>query len=306
MLTQNNIALVKIESTYGLDPTPTTSSNFIALSNVKVNPNMTYNETTATDGSLSPRAGTLGKKHIELSFDHELQVAAGAVTAPPCLTLLRACGMANTSGSLVPRTTGFESCTIWVYEEDILWKVTGCRGNVAWNFTAGEPVKLTFTMQGRYAAPIDSTFPTSWTDAGAAPLVAMNKSFDFNTSIHPVVESLSFSLNYAMVQNPSIDDAVAHGINAITYSDRNPEGSFNPEMTKASDIDFWTGYAAVTQFPIAYVVGNSSAKCTISIPKAELMGITPGDRSGTLIYDIPFKMVRNAGDDELSIVFAAA
>ena len=223
MLTQNNILLAKIEDTYGSDPTPTTADDFVACANVKVNPNVTYNETAATDGSLSPRAGTLGKKYIEITFDHELQVNNSSATVPPCLPLLRACGYANSGGVLTPRTTGFESCTIWVYQEDIVWKVTGCRGNVAWNFTAGEPVKLSFTMQGRYATPTDTTFPVSWTDAGGAPLVAMNQSFDFNTTIHPVTESLGFSLNYALVQNPSIDDAVAHGIQSITYSDRNPE-----------------------------------------------------------------------------------
>jgi len=134
----------------------------------------------------------------------------------------------------------------------------------------------------------------------------MNQSFDWNTTNHPVVENLAFSLNNTMAQLPSLDDAVSHGISQIAITERNPEGSFDPEMIKAATLDYWTPYADVTQIPIAYVVSNGTAKLTVSLPKTEMMRIGTGDRSGTLIYDIPFKCVRNTGDDEISLTFAAA
>jgi len=308
MLSEHKILLVKIESPYGSDPTPTGAANFLAASNISVRPNLTYNDTAATDGSLSPRAGTLGQKYIEVTFDYELQMEiASDYKTPPCDPLLLSTGYTDSvaDGIYLPRTTGFQSCTLWVYEEDILWKVNGCRGNVDFNFAAGKPVMLSFTMQGLYTKPVDSTFLTSWTELGSSPVVAMNQSFDWDTSNHPVVESLAFGLKNTLAQNPSLDDADTHGISEIVITNRMPEGSFNPEMIKAGTIDYLTAYESVLQKPISYVVSDGTSKLTVSLPKTELMSFASGDRGGTLIYDLPFRCVRTTGDDEISLAFAA-
>jgi len=311
MLSENKILLAKTEgviANYGVDPTPTTTANFIAAHNISIRPNLTYNDTAATDGSLSPRAGTLGQKYIEATFDYELQMEK--VTdwkTPPVDPLLLACGYDDTTdGTYVPYTTypaADSSCTIYVYEEDILWIITGCRGNVVWNFSAGNPVILSFTMQGLYTKPVDSTFPSTWTDLGGSPVVAINQSFDWDSTKHPIIESLAFSLNNTLAQSPTLDDARAHGVNAIHITNRMPDCSFNPEMTKETVNDFWTHYEALTQTAIGYSVSDGTAKCTISLPKTEIMSITSGDRNGTLIYDIPARCVRTTGDDEISAVF---
>ena len=308
MLSENKLVLVKIESPYGAEPTPTTAANFIAVSNVSVRPNLTYNDTAATDGSLSPRAGTLGQKYLEVTFDHELQMES--VTdwkTPPCDPLLLSCGYTDSgsAGVYLPRTTGFQSCTLWIYEEDIVWKINGCRGNVVCNFPAGGNVIFSFTMQGLYTKPVDSTFPTTWTDNGGSPVVAMNQSFDWDSTHHPTTESLSFSLNNTLAQNPSLDDADTHGVSEIVITNRMPEGSFNPEMVKETTDDFLTHYEAVTQTAIAYKVSDGSGALTVSLPKTELTGYSSGDRGGTLIYDLPFRCVRSSGDDEISLTFAA-
>ena len=305
MLVKNKLILAKIESPYGVEPTPTTTANFVAAHNISVSPDIAYNETMATDISLSHRAGTLGRKSITVTFDHQLQMNGAT---PPIDPLLLSCGYTDSgsNGVYLPRTTGFQSCTLWVYEENIVWKVNGCRGNAVFNFNAGEPVSVSFTMQGRYVKPADTTFPTSITDAGGKPCVAMNRAFVYN-SLNPVVESLSFSLNNTLVAQPNLDDSVAHGIEAIVITDRNPEGSFNPELvTAATTPDYWTLLEAVTQAALTYVVGDGTDNLSVSIPKPELMNITSGDQGGILIYDIPFKCVRNAGDDEISLTFAAA
>ena len=303
MLVKNKLILVEIEGNYGTDPTPTTGANFVAVHNINVSPDVAYNETMATDVSLSPRAGTLGKKSISVTFEHQLQMNGAT---PPIDPLLLSCGYtdSDSNGVYVPRTTGFQSCTIWVYEEDIVWKINGCRGNVVFNFNAGEPVTASFTMQGRYAKPTDTTFPTSVTDNGGSPCVAMNRAFAFN-SIAPVVESLSFSLNNTIVTQPNMDDSVAHGVEAVVITDRDPTGSFNPEVVKASTTpDYWSDFEAVTQRAITYVVGDGTDNLSVSLPKIEIQNINPGDQSGIAIYDIPFQCVRNTGDDEISLTFA--
>ena len=304
MLSQNKLILVKIEGSYGSDPTPTTEANFIAVNDIKVVPAPTYNQTKATDISLSKRAGTLGLGSIAISFEHQLQMN-GAV--PPIDPLLLSCGFTDTAsnGVYVPRTTGFQSCTIYVYEENILWKVSGCRGNVDFNFKAGEPVSLTFNMQGRWAVPVDDTYPTSVTDSGGKPCVAMNRAFVFSGD-NPVTESLSFSLNNTIALQPNIDDSVSQGIEAVVITGRDAKGSFNPEVVLATTTDFWSIFENLTQTALTYVVGDGTDNLSVSLPKCEIENITPGDQSGISIYDIPFQLVRNTGDDEISLTFATA
>ena len=305
MLSKNTMVLVKIEGSYAGDPTPTTADNFLAVHNVKINRNLTYNDTQANDGSISPRAGTLGQKYIEFSFDHELQVNNSAQTVPPCDPVLLACGFSKSSGVYTPRTTSMDSCTFYVYEEDVIQHIHGCRGNLAINLNAGQNAIFSFTMQGLYEKPADTTFPVTWTDNGGAPLVAINQAFAYHSTAF-VIDSLTVNMNNTLTQSPNMDDAVSHGINSINITDRNPEGSFDPEMFKSATYDIWTVYEAVDQKALTYVLSNGTAKLTISVPKTELMNIQSGDRSGTRIYEFPFRCVRNTGDDEVSLTFAAA
>ena len=306
MLSENKMLLAKIETTYGTDSTPDATNNFIAACNISVTPNLTYNDTCATDGSLSPRAGTLGQKYMQVTFDHQLQMESSSdYKTPPIDPLLLACGYVDaTDGIYKPRTTGFQSVTLYVYEEDLLWKITGCRGDVEFDLSAGNDVTLKFTFQGAYTTPTitSGTFPSSWTDKGGSPVVAMGGTFAWGSE-NPTIESLAFGLHNDVSIVPSI--AATNGITGAHIVNRKPEGSFDPEVVFSNDIDFWTPYEALTQTAITYSVNDGTAKMDISIPKTEITQIATGDRSGVLKYDITFRPIRDSGDDEISLTFAA-
>jgi len=51
MLVKNKLILAKIEASYAASTTPDTSNDFIACHNISVSPDITYNETLATDES---------------------------------------------------------------------------------------------------------------------------------------------------------------------------------------------------------------------------------------------------------------
>jgi len=485
MLTENSLILVELETITGTDPTPSSTSNFLAVHNIVPSPNLGFNDTLAQDGSLSPRANTLGAKHVEITFDHELQVDNSNKTIPPCDALLQACGWDDkeesiTDGKYYPasprglkcirvpydsggtteiavgdtvtgqdsgaqaivltakqvsgtwaggdsagflyvwptlrtpgvadQTTGsglsdltmgstytdhanttfeieidaaatpdtfkwrqdsgswtstvsitgsaqtladgvtvtfgattghtladawtitcndtFEndeailvstvdcgtvngtqiapSVTIWVYHENVVWKITGCKGDVAWKLTAGQPAILSFRMIGQYAKPTDTTFPVSWTDSGGAPLVAMGGTFAYGTE-RPVIESLSFGLNNTVNTMPSM--AATHGVGSTEIVQRVPEITFNPEMKKASEEDFWTDYEAVTQTAVSYTLTNGTVDVTISFPQVEITNIVPADRNGSRTWEItgrPCRSAASAGEDEAYVQFAAS
>jgi len=312
MLTEKTVVLAKIETlaAYGTDAAPTNTENFIAAHNISVAPNTSWNDTQGQDCSMSPREGTLGRQYMDITFDYELQASLASPLTLPCGPLLQACGFAyDTSGVYTPYTTypaEASSVTLWAYLDNQLWKSTGARGNVSFTFTAGEPVMLSFTFQGLYGGGFtDSTFPTTCTEFGGKPLVAINQALAWGSDA-PEVESLSFSLNNELYARPTMDDARAYGIAGIDITKRNGDGSFNPLATTTADIAFLTAFAAGTATAISYVVGDAVGTVTFSLPKTQLMNISPGDRSGTRIFDFPFRLAQSAGNDEITITCAAA
>lgn len=303
ILVERTIALVKKETTYGVDATPSATTNFIAVADVNVTPQYTYFDPAAMDGSLSPRTGNVGgQRSIEVSFTHEVQLNATTPTAPPCGPLLEACGFAVTSGVYTPVSTGFSSATIYVYFDGLLWKIRGARGNVEIVCAAGDAVKFNFTMRGLYDDPTDATFPASWTDLGGEPLMAMGGIFAWG-SITPCIETLNVNLNNDLQVLGCIGED--YGAHEIAITNRNPEGSANPDMTTISEIDWHTLMNTPTLSAVTYTMTDGTNHCTLSIPKAQIMEIGTGTRSNIRSWDIPFKCVRNAGDDEVSLSFGA-
>lgn len=196
------------------------------------------------------------------------------------------------------------SVTIWVYEEDILQKIVGCKGDVSFDWTSGNFGIASFRMIGQYAKPSDSTFPTEWTDAGDELLMAMGGTFAWGTEA-PVIESLKFGLNNTVNVLPSLADT--HGVGSVQIVDRAPELTFNPETTKASDIDVFTAYEAVTQTAISYSMTNGTVTCALSVPYAEIKTINEVDRNGVQAYEIPCNCARSSGsvgDDEMYLQFS--
>ena len=488
MITENQLIYVALESVQGTEPavTPTTT-DFLRVHNISVTPNVEYHSPAGRDVSLSPHAGVLGKKYMDISFSHELQVTNAAQTVPPCDALLQACGWddkeelgasavdgkyypaserglkctkvpfdtgsgtvavgdtvvgtdsgasgvclaalitsgaweadaagwlylwpvlrtpgaadqttgsglsdltmggtytgnANTVflinmdagdaaspntfkwnqdggswtegvaitgsaqtladgvtvtfGATTGHTTADEwtvtcndlyennelltvsgtectvngtqitsAVTIWAFLEDTVYKINGAKGNVVWNLTAGGIAMLDFTLTGEYVKSADTTFPTSITDDGGAPLVAMGNSFDWGTEA-PCVETMSFSLNNTVTVPSCLDKT--HGAGQTVITGRAPEVSWNPLMTVAADIDQWTPFEAVTQSALAYTLSNSTVDVDISIPKVEISNIQTGDRDGLATYEItgkPCRVTTGSGDDEMYIQFKAS
>lgn len=483
MLTENQLVLVEIEQFEGTDPTPTAASNFIAVSNINISPNLTYHDPAAQDGSLSPRPGVLGQKYMEISFDHEIQVDNSNQTIPPCDALLQACGWDDNEESTTPgkyypasprglkctrlafdagaaaisagdtivgedsgasatvkavtqqtnpgwggtttgvlyvdnitrtvgaadQTTGsglsdltmggtytgsadttfliqidlaaatdtfkwkqdggtwttdvamtgsaqtladgvtvtfaattghtladewtvtcnniyendenlqvssatkavmngtqwVPAVTIWAYQEDILWKITGAKGDVVFDWASGQLAMASFSMQGLYAKPVDDTFPTTWTDSGGAPLVTMGGTFAFGSK-NPCVESISFGLHNTVT--PMVCLGATHATDTIQITNRAPEITINPEVKQASDEDYWTPYEAVTQTAVSYGLTNSTVDVDLSAPKTEISNIAPGNRNGVDIYDITLRPIRSnssSGEDEMYLQFKA-
>ena len=198
------------------------------------------------------------------------------------------------------------SATIYVYEEDLLWKLTSCKGDIVWNLTAGEPASLSATITGRYTTPTvaSSTFPSSWTDNGSAPMVAMGGIFTWNSE-NPVIEGLTFGLHNDVNIAPSISQSAA--VESIQITNRKPEATMNPEVVHSTDIDYWGKYDG-SLTAMSYNMSNGTVDVDISMPYCQITNIGTTDRNGILVYDIGLRPVRSdnsSGEDEMYVQFSA-
>lgn len=306
LLTQKSVLLAKIESTYGTDPTPTTSADAVSVYDVQLEIQREPNERIPVDVTLSPLTPVMGMGEAKVSFEVDLKGSGTAGTAPDWLVLAKACGYVNTnvpatSDTLKPDDTPTDSCTIWVYKDGLLYKVVGCRGGMGLVFEAGKIVKLKFEFQGRYAIPTDVALPSAVTLDSTKPVPAQSTSFTLG-SYAAVIDKLELGLNNEIVKNESLN--ATYGVESFEITKRKPSGkcSINAILRATSNADFWSYMDAGTTKALSIVIGSSAGNiATITAPVCVITSVKPVSKDGIDMFEIEFDMVRSTGGDEFVI-----
>lgn len=310
MLIRKTVILAKIESTYGVDPVPTVGANALLVKDVEIKP---AGETITRDflrSSLSPLTHRRGIKHQTVSFVTELK-GAGTPGALPAWgwegVLLRACGLQETinagvSIAYAPRSSSFESCTLYVYRDGIFHKLVGCRGTVSFTLEVGKIPTAKFEMSGLYVSPVDGT-PSAQSFSTVEPATVLAAGFTCG-GYAAVAEKLEISLNNSLAQRKSINSPT--GILEWIITGRDPNGSFDPETVTEATEDFWAKWEAAESMELAIgPIGSTSGNIvSLSAPAMQYREINYADRNGLLAYQIPFGLAGNNGDDELVITFS--
>lgn len=308
---KQRILTAKIETNYGEDSSPI-GTDAVNARNIKVNYSGDVLERDLHRNDLSPVAPVLGKRSVEVSFEVDLAGSGSQGVAPDIGDLLQACGFletVNAGSSIVytPASQAVKSVTIKVYDlldatNSKIHKITGARGNVSFDFSAGQLAKANFTFRGLYTAPVDGTTVTPTFFATVPPVVSSGGlSFDSVTTL--VVQSVSVDMGNEIAEIPSIGSA--NGLESVRIVGRRPSGSFNPEAVSIATYDGYSDWTASTQLAFSFNVGSVNYnKIAISMPKVTIDALNDGDVNGLRSTDIPFKLNRNSGNDEISITFA--
>jgi hypothetical protein len=306
MLTRKGVILCKIESSYGVDPTPTVADNAILVSNIDMK---VAGEQVLRDylkSSLSPLQCMRGIKHAEISFETELKGSGSRGSLPAWGwegVLFRACGMletVNAGASIVytPVSTGQESCTLYVYKDGIFHKCLGCRGTYKINAEVGKPGKVSWKFNSLYTVPADAT-PASQTFSTVVPPICLGTTFTID-SYGSVFEKLELDINNSLAPRRSMNSAT--GIVEWIIAGRDPQGSFDPETVLEATKDYWADWAAANGLALSCAIGSATGNIiTLAAPKAQYKEITYQDRNSILAYQIPLHLGLNSGDDELTI-----
>lgn len=309
MLEERYLMLVKEESVYGTDPTPTAANNSILVSKPTIKEVAAPAERAASGGSMSPLAAKLGSVYVEITFQAELKGSGSKGTAPRIGDLFEACGAletvsAGSSVSYTPKSESFKSVTIYLYKDGRLHVIKGARGSAKMTDAANKQAMVEFSMKGLYTAPTDTAMPTDadFEDTVAPVCKGQTVSLNSVTSLNIETSELDFGNN--VVALPS--KIATNGIGSCEITGRKPVLSVNPESVAISTLDL---RALMLTTPIAYseVIGSAAGNIiTISVPKYNMEAPEYGDRDGKTIETIKGTCTRSAdtGNDEWSIVFS--
>jgi len=185
--------LAKIEGTYAVDAVPVVGTDAVKLSErlwnlISIDYAWKNRRDGVHNGSLVPPPPAVPRGRIvTLDFGWELKgsrsggayAAGNKIEAAP---LIRSCctseTLVTTGGSesltYAHADTSHDSCTIYAYAANELYKIVGCRGVLSWPINVGVLTTLRFRMQGLLLAdPATLTYPGGFTYATPSPLAGV-------------------------------------------------------------------------------------------------------------------------------------
>jgi len=305
--TRRNVILVKEESVYASDPTPTVANNAILALDLDITVQGDKLERNPGMTTLSRFNPIIGKRWVEITFGVEIRGSGSAGTAPRMGDILEACGMAETisAGSYVdydPASADHKSVTIYAYIDGVRWIITGCKGSWEVVGDINQIGRINFTMMGLYADYTDVALASGCVyDPRPEPLLAASFSYDS-------IATFKVAQIQANIQNevaPSEDINATHGVSAFTITGRNCIGSFNPELVTKATYDFYTKWRTANAAALTCTFGQTAGKkMVLSGPSVTMDSVKPGDRGGIRIFDVPISFGLSSGDDEIKLRFS--
>ena len=314
MLVNREVILAKTEVTYGTDSVPVAGTDAMLVENIGwSNEGLRMNERPAVRASLGQLQQVFGGTLRTITFDVEMKGSgidpSSTATPPEFAPLLRACAMtetitASTSVGYQPESDPalHESITIHYFQDGLRYILTGCRGNVSFNWETGALPKMSFTFTGHIATPTDVVLPDP-TVLAVVPVAVIAAAFTID-GFAAIVNAVTLDMSNTLAMPP--DMAATDGFGEVQVTARDPNGSYDPEAELvAVDNPFADLIGdlalALSIGPIGTVAGNI---IDIDMPAVSYRDQSPGDRDGIRTYEIPFGAAEaTPPDDELVILF---
>lgn len=317
LLNKRASLLAKIETTYGTDATPAAADGFFAVAGSA--PTIVKQDNKLTDVA---RGGTMsilppaepGPRHLEVSFRIPLRGAGSAYSAtvlPKAASILRACGLQQTVTTTLglekveykPRSSGFESTSLYYYVDGLLYKLLGARGSVNLVSKTGGPMYAECRMQALWSDPADVSIVAPTGEPTVPHPALLSSLLQIGTENYAAaIENININLNQTLVAAP--DSTKADGTGGIYIVGREPNGSMDPEAALAATFNHYGKWKAATKMDLSYQHGSVQYnRIKVACPQIVFSDVRPGDRSGITTFTAPFDIVSDtaAGDDELTL-----
>lgn len=309
LLTNKRVILHKIESTYGVDSSPTGALNAIQCRALTITP--LDNETVDRD-LIRPFFGAseqlVAAYRARVEFEVELAGSGTAGTAPAMAGLLKTCGLAETINAGVDvqyaptSVINPPSGTIYIGRDQVRHKLLGSIGNVEFTCAAKEIPMAKFTFTGLLGSIADTALPTVDYSAFKTPEVVN----DTNTQIFTLHSNSNLTMQSVMI---NLGNNVVHrslvGDDRILLTGRKTTGQIVIESTDVATKD-WIGTVQATTLGNLIVEHGTAAgkKVRLESNRAQLQAPSYSDLDGVDMsqFDIAF-VPSSAGNDEFKLTF---
>jgi len=310
-LTRKKFLIAKIETTYGTDPSPVGGSDAVQVTNLELTPIESDNvQAAAFQGFLgnSTRGTLVANKRVSVTFDVELAGSGTAGTAPAFGPLLKSCGLSQTIVSSVsvtyaPVSSSFDSATIYCFYDGTQHKITGARGTVSFNMTAGQFAVASFNFIGIYNAPDSTALSGSFTVANQAAALEVNDTNVTTATFHGVtssrIESFDLALNNELLYKETASNK------EVLITNRAPGGTAVLEAPAIGTTDFFAKAVAVATGSTSLVLGATGGNIvTVNAAQTDITGCSYADTNGVIALSMPYlALPTTAGNNEMSLVF---
>lgn len=196
--------LIKTETTYGTDATPTGAANAILATDVRLMPMEGQDADRALEMPWMGASGTVATElHAKISFKIEAKGSGTPGTPPAYAPVLKACALAEvivatTSVTYNRVSKNHSSVTIYLNISGTLYSLIGTRGTAVLRLTTQGILYFEVEMTGLFVMPISQAVPaaTLGTQLSAFPLVATSANTPvFTIAAQPrILRSLSLNL----------------------------------------------------------------------------------------------------------------
>lgn len=310
-LKNKQLILVKKESTYGTDASPTNDLNAVQTGDVTITP---LAGDSVARNIVRPHFGNnqnvMVTKYVTIDFEVELAGSGAAGTGPQYSALMQACGfaetiVASTSVSYLPITLSSvtqagTSATIYFQRDSIKHVLLGARGTFNLDLTVKQLPKMKFTMTGLLGTITDNALDTTGLTYNAPAPIAISTANTTPLSLFgytPVMESLTIDIANDVKFRALV------GSESVIISDRKPKGNIKFECPSLAIKNFFdlAQNSTLGAFNITHgltagnIVKIETSSVGIDAPKY-------ADNDGVVMLDCGMTFIpSSAGNDEIKI-----
>jgi len=310
---KKTVVLVKIENEPGVEAVPDPSADAIPVLSADPTPNFDFLQNAELSATLSQRPGIPAGGTWKIELKTYVRGSGDKTVEPRLGRLLEACSFkkeqVDSDGdgyndtflyTPISDLSAQKTLTIYLYKDGELYKFVGCMGDMSLDANVRQFPELSFTFTGKLLERAEAPAPVA-TYEPTKPAVFYNALCKIDNTYAPRFSKVSIGLNNNVAP---VDDAnEPDGIWRVFINDRKPSGSFDPMATLPSEYDFLTKFKAGEVADLSFTVGQESGNKVEFNCRIQYSDYKLGDRESFLTYELPFNLVSEAGDDELTIAF---
>jgi hypothetical protein len=303
---RNRAILVKMETVYSTDPTPTGAANAMLMTNVNFEPLL------GQDLSRDLVLPYMGHQGIILDGNYgrisgEVEIAgSGTAGTPPAYgPLLRACGLqevidAGVDVQYSPVSSLFESCAIYFNSDGVNHILLGARGTFTMNVRPGQIPRFTFTMTGLLGTVADVALPTVDVTEFIKP-VPVNKA-NTTVTLHGLTSAQAGVEGFTLDMGNQIEPRMLIGSESIEQVDRQITGSVIMEAVSLATKNWQSIARAHTIGALAAQQGTVAGNIVMFGAAGVQVGRpTYGESQRIINNTLPIMLTPPTGNDEFLI-----